>query len=88
MAVYNLKDGSLQDREKLLESDKDTEKVAEELGVKIEKFEDVRELRNYLENNFKESEVENARHYANKATLHLKPAVEDIEDRILYPELD
>lgn len=89
MAVYNLKEGSLQDREKLLETNKDTEEVAEKLDVEIEKFKDAEELRDYLESNFEESEdVEHARKLANMATMHLKPAVEDVEDRVLYPELD
>jgi len=61
MAVYNLKEGSLRDREKLLESDRNAEELAEELGIKIEKFEDAEQLRDYLEDNFKESDVDNAR---------------------------
>lgn len=89
MAVYNLKEGSLRDREKLLETDRDMEEFAEELDVEIEKFEDTEELRDYLEGNFKElNDVEEARKLANMAAMHLKPAVEDAEDRVLYPELD
>lgn len=89
MAVYNLKEGSLRDREKLLETDKDMEEFAEELDVEMEKFKDTEELRDYLENNFQELEdVNEARKLANMAAMHLKPAVEGTEDRILYPELD
>lgn len=88
MAVYNLKEGTLGDREKLLKSDRDPEEAAEELGIEIEKFEDTEELQGYLEDNFKQSEgVKNAQKLAKMAAMHLKPAVDDLEDRVLYTEL-
>lgn len=87
MAVYNLKEGSLQDREKLLETD-DKEELAEKLGIKLEKFEDAEDLIEYLGNNFESSEVEHAEKLAKVAALHLKPAVDGLEDRVLYTELE
>ena len=82
-----MKTGDLDDREKLLES-ADKEKLAEKLGVELEEFEKEDELIQHLEKNMNKEEVDHPEDVAKMAVQHMRTALGDFEDRILYTELD
>lgn len=81
-----MKTGSLDDREKLLESE-NKEKVAEKLGIELEEFETEDELIQHLEENMDRSEVDHPEDVAKMAVQHMRTALGDFEDRVLYTEL-
>jgi thiamine pyrophosphate-dependent acetolactate synthase large subunit-like protein len=87
MAIYTMKEGTLEDREKLLESE-DKEKVAEKLGLEIEELKTEEELVQHLEENMSKEKVLDSKNVAKMAAQHFRTALGDFEDRILYTELD
>lgn len=87
MGVYTMKTGDLEDREKLLDSE-NKQKVAEKLGVELEQIETEDELVRHLEQNMDEEEVAFPEDVAKMAVQHMRTALGDFEDRILYTELE
>lgn len=88
MAVFNLKEGDLGDREKLLEAE-DPRQKAEKLGVKMEELQP-RELKQYLFRHYIETgfEAPEIKVMLGRALQHFLPALRDREHRVLYRELE
>jgi cytochrome c peroxidase len=90
MAVFSLEEGSMEDREQLLEAP-EPEQAAEELDADVRKFESEEQLRQHLLAHYKSKGVDDrarAMILTEKALSHFKDALENRENRVLYDRLE